>query len=177
MNFLTAIFTSALVFLMSSIVVMWSNLYFSLKFAHFGSNIVWFIIWILGGSCDGLLITLVAVIHGLLSVTGFLLFIVNKIMKKTSFTAKMWKAFACISLFLMIFCYILILFDLMGDALCEQEEFFKKNYQVFGLIEILSPILILIFLRVEDGDPRQQLIKNHEEVFQKLHQNENIDLN
>lgn len=93
---------------------MWNNLYFSLKYAHFGSNLVWFLIWILGKSCVSIPVTLVAVVHGLLSVTGFFLFVINKFMRKTSFSAKMWKAFTCLSLFMMIFCYVVILFGLLG---------------------------------------------------------------
>jgi hypothetical protein len=37
--------------------MMWSNLYFSLKFGHFGSNMVWFTMWFLvGGGCSSMLV-------------------------------------------------------------------------------------------------------------------------
>lgn len=49
--FLTAVLSSALIFFVSSIIIMVTTLYFSLKYAHFGSNLVWFLMWIYGGTC------------------------------------------------------------------------------------------------------------------------------
>jgi hypothetical protein len=37
----------------------------------------------------------------------------------------------------------------------------------YGLFEIISPILVMIFLRNESGDPRESKIKQHNEVFGK----------
>ena len=48
-EFLTSVLAGALIFFVSSLIIMASTLYFSLKYAHFGSNLVWFIIWIFGG--------------------------------------------------------------------------------------------------------------------------------
>ena len=97
---------------------MWSNLYFSLKYAHFGSNIVWFCMWFTAGTCDSALVTLVALIHGILSVSGLLLFLINRFLKKTLFTAKVWRAFTFISLVAMVFCYAIILLGLMAGQSC-----------------------------------------------------------
>lgn len=148
-QFIVAIFASAFILLLSSVIIMASTLYFSLKYAHFGSNIVWFLMWLFGETCVSIPVTLVAVIHGLLSFTGFLLFIINKFQRKTSFSAKLWKVFTCVSVTLMIVCYLIILFGLIGGPSCQSAEFFKKNYEIYGLLEIVSPILILIFLKGE----------------------------
>ena len=50
-EFLAAVLSGALIFFVSSLIIMVTTLYFSLKYAHFGSNLVWFIIWIVGGQC------------------------------------------------------------------------------------------------------------------------------
>jgi hypothetical protein len=56
-TFLIAIFVNSFQFVVLSIVMMWSNLYFSLKFGHFGSNLVWFSMWFFaGGGCSSMLI-------------------------------------------------------------------------------------------------------------------------
>lgn len=49
--FLAAVLSSAVVFFASSMIIMITTLYFSLKYAHFGSNLVWFLMWLFGGSC------------------------------------------------------------------------------------------------------------------------------
>jgi hypothetical protein len=95
-----------------------TTLYFSLKYAHFGSNLVWFLIWVVGGSCESPLVMLVALIHGMLSLTGMILFGINKILKKTSLTAKIWRAFTFVSLIAMVFCYVVVLFGLLAGKSC-----------------------------------------------------------
>lgn len=62
---------------------------------------------------------LVALIHGMLSLAGMALFLINKFMKKTSFTAKVWRAFTFVSLIAMVFCYIIVLFGLLAGKSCE----------------------------------------------------------
>jgi hypothetical protein len=62
---------------------------------------------------------LVALIHGLLSLTGVSLFLINKFLKKTSLTAKVWRAFTFVSLISMIFCYVIVLFGLLAGKSCE----------------------------------------------------------
>ncbi len=98
---------------------MWSNLYFSLKYAHFGSNLTWFLIWVFGGSCESSLVMLIALIHGILSIAGLFLFLFNRFMKKTAFTAQVWKAFTFISLVAMIFCYVIVLLGLLAGKSCQ----------------------------------------------------------
>jgi hypothetical protein len=62
---------------------------------------------------------LVALIHGMLSLTGLSLLLLNKFLKKTALTAKIWKAFTFVSLIAMIFCYILVLFGLLAGKSCQ----------------------------------------------------------
>ena len=40
-------------------------------------------------------------------------------------------------------------------------------YQKFGLIEIISPILLLMFLNTEMGDPRDRMLKEEIKNFGK----------
>jgi hypothetical protein len=62
---------------------------------------------------------LVALIHGMLSLTGMALFLLNKVLKKTSLTAKIWRAFTFVSLIAMLFCYVVVLFGLLAGKSCE----------------------------------------------------------
>jgi len=64
------------------------------------------------------LVMLIALIHGMLSIAGMALFLVNKFLKKTSFTAKIWKAFTFVSLIAMVFCYVVVLFGLLAGKSC-----------------------------------------------------------
>jgi hypothetical protein len=98
---------------------MWSNLYFSLKYAHFGSNLVWFLMWIFGGNCESVLVMLVALIHGILSFFGIIIFLFNRFMKKTVLTAKIWRAFTFVSLIAMVFCYLMVLLGLLAGKSCQ----------------------------------------------------------
>lgn len=71
---------------------------------------------------------LIALIHGMLSLTGMVLFLTNKFLKKTSFTAKVWRAFTFVSLIAMVFSYVIVLFGLLAGRSCPSAEFFKKSY-------------------------------------------------
>lgn len=62
---------------------------------------------------------LIALIHGMLSITGLILFLLNRLLKKTAFTAKVWKAFTFVSLIAMIFCYVVVIFGLLAGKSCE----------------------------------------------------------
>jgi len=126
--------SGAVISFVSTLIVMITTLYFSLKYAHFGSNLVWFIIWIVGGLCESPLVMLVALIHGMLSFTGIILFVINKFLKKTSLTAKIWRAFTFVSLIAMVFCYVIVLFGLLAGKSCESAEFFKKSYELYGIL-------------------------------------------
>jgi hypothetical protein len=50
-EFLASVLSAALIFFVSALIIMSTTLYFSLKYAHFGSNLVWFLMWVFGGAC------------------------------------------------------------------------------------------------------------------------------
>ena len=162
----------SLVFLVSSVIVMWANIYFGLKYAHLGSNIVWTFMWFTAkSSCGQVIISIIASIHGILSITGLVSFIVMNMLKKTTCTAKGWKYLMIASIAAMLICYLLCILEFLVPKSCTDALFFTLSYKYFGLFELISPILCLVFLRLEMGDPRDLILKKKEELFTKWREN------
>lgn len=114
--------------------VMMFNLYFVLKYAHFGCNIVWAFLWAAGiNECQHFGVSLVGFLHGFLSVMGLVSFLVMNLMKKTSVTSKGWKQFYVISIIIMVFSYLLILLSSLSDISCPSTNLFVKSYRIFGI--------------------------------------------
>jgi uncharacterized membrane protein YbhN (UPF0104 family) len=61
----------------------------------------------------------VALIHGILSFSGIIIFLFNRFMKKTALTAKIWRAFTFVSLIAMVFCYLMVLLGLLAGKSCQ----------------------------------------------------------
>jgi hypothetical protein len=153
-SFLGTCFALTVVFAISAIIVMYFNLYFSLKFANLGCNIVWTAFWIQSSYCGSIFIAAIGFIHGVLSALGLLSFIVMSVLRKSTTTAKFWKQIYVVSIALMVFCFVIALIATSSSRSCGSEEMFVLTYQKFGAIEIVSPVLLLIFLHTEMGDPR-----------------------
>jgi hypothetical protein len=147
---------------------MWSNLYFGLKFAHFAGQILWTFMWLQTRNCNNVILATIGIIHGFLSIIGFVVFLIINILKKNSTTAKCWRQLYIISIALMIICYILSFVVEPSLGSCANGLLFVKTYQKFGLIELISPILLLVFLNTEMGDPRDTILK---EGIKKVHGN------
>ena len=165
--FLGASLAINVIFITSAFFVMWANLYLGLKFAHFGSNIIWTFMWLEATHCHHFVIGFVGFTHGFFSLIGIVSFLIMNFMGKTQLTSKYWKYLYAISLFAMILCYLLVLIALPSSHTCSQTNLFAKTYQVFGLIEMVSPILLLIFLNTEFGDPRENIMKKEVKIFDR----------
>ena len=149
--------------LASTVIIMWANLYFALKYAHLGSNVVWTFMWMIGGNfCAHGLIAMIACIHGILSISGLVIFIGLKFFRKTSFTEKVWKYLMILSIGAMLFCFLMCIFELLIPEKCQNVSHFRQSYKIFGLIEVLSPVLLIIFLKTDVGDPRELILKKKE---------------
>lgn len=131
-SFLGTVIAITLVFISSAFFVMWCNLYFALKFAHLGCNIVWAVFWIQCSFCNHIILFLIGIIHLLLSITGIISFIIMNFMKKTSRTAKLWKQLYVISILLMIVCYATSFVGEPTSKDCLPAHLFFLTYQKFG---------------------------------------------
>ena len=123
-----------LVFICSAFLIMMFNLYFVLKFAHFGSNIVWTFMWAQASNCHHFLVTLVGVVHGLLSVLALISFLVMNLMGKTTLTSKCWKQFYGISIAMMIVCYLVVILAIPSSHSCSNTAMFVGTYKFYGMI-------------------------------------------
>jgi hypothetical protein len=96
-----------IVFIASSFFVMYSNLYFALKFINMGSNILWTAFWMQSSFCNNIFMTTIGFIHGLLSAVGLVGFVIMNLLRKSTVTAKSWKQIYIVSIVLMFFCYVI----------------------------------------------------------------------
>lgn len=118
---------------------MWSNLYFSLKFLNLGCNIIWSFMWFIENSESNAIPSLIAVVHGLISILNFCSLNAMNFMRKNETTAYCWRYIYIFSILMMAICYILI-FVVNIDSI------FVETYKKLGWMELISPILLLGFL-------------------------------
>ena len=133
-QFLGTSLAISIVFIVSAFFVMWINLYFGLKFAHLGCNIIWTFLWIQCSYCGYIIIAVIGIIHGVLSITGLISFVITNFMRKTSTTAKCWKAIYVISVVFMIFCYVASFIGGPMSKDCSPAYLFFLTYQKYGAI-------------------------------------------
>jgi uncharacterized membrane protein YkvI len=87
------------------------------------------------------------------------------VLRKNANTAKFWKQIYAFSIALMLFCFIVSLIATSSGKSCGTADMFILTYQKFGAIEIISPVLLLIFLNTEMGDPREIIVKSEANIF------------
>jgi hypothetical protein len=138
---------SGLLFQVNCFVCMYANLLFALKFINFGSNIAWTFMWILNWNCDSKMVGLIGFIHGMLSLMNLFLLLGTKIVGKNSCSAKLWRTFTFVSIVILLICYLLTLLNFFSIGGCLKSNYIILIYQRYGLIELICPILLLIFLR------------------------------
>lgn len=105
--YLGTLLALSVVFVAAALVVMWANLYFGLKFMNFGCNLVWTFLWIQGAYCANFLVAMIGIIHGILSLTGLVIFLLLSLLRKNTKTAKCYHYLYLCSLICLLFCYIL----------------------------------------------------------------------
>lgn len=118
-SFSAAIISSAAILQISILIAMISNLFIVLKYLHFGSNIMWLVVWLTTLECLRIDVTLIAFIHALLSLGNAIALFLYRWVGKTQFIVKLWKTLCIGSLFLMIFCYLIVLLGLSSSSSCQ----------------------------------------------------------
>lgn len=118
-SFSTAIIVSAAILQISILVTMVSNLFIVLKFLHFGSNLLWLAVWASTLECLRIDITIIALIHTLLSLGNAITLSLYRWFGKTQNIVKFWNTLCIGSLFLMIFCYLVVLLGLSSSSDCQ----------------------------------------------------------
>lgn len=87
------------------------EIYFVMKFLHFGSNLIWTILsyTIIVNSYSHLEVTLVGLFHAVLSLSNFMFLIGVKVMARGLGHMKTWRVMALISVLTMMLCYMMVL--------------------------------------------------------------------
>lgn len=129
----SSVAVSAIILQINVLVTMISNLFIVLKYLHFGSNLVWLFIWIDSIECLRIELAMIAVIHTLLSMINVISLFVYKWFGKISSIVRCWKTSCAISLFMMLFCYLLILVGTISEQNCNSSLFFATLYVRYGL--------------------------------------------
>ena len=133
-----------------------------IKCLNSGGSLFWAAFWLLnrdvGIRCvQGVDVNdIISLIHLLFFVISTFTFFYGKYCNKTYASAKCWRWIVFISWLAMIACYVSVI---IGEALASSPEcvlgnYFLQLYKYYGWIEIILPILLLMFVRVEKGDPR-----------------------
>ena len=108
---------------------------------------MWFFLWTATLECMRIDIDLIAIIHAVLAVINVCTLFIYKMVGKSAGIVRFWKSMCIVSIFMMVFCYLIVLIGLTAKSKCQESILFDKTYMIYGPFELLSPILIMIFLR------------------------------
>jgi len=125
---MVSLVASSILFQINALIAMNGHLFFILKYLHFGSNLVWTIIWLTAINCQSIIIALIALIHGIFSVINMGGLIAIKCMGKTSGVVKFWKLLTLISIFMMVLCLAFVIFGMIEESSCSDIAFFEMTY-------------------------------------------------
>jgi|JI6StandDraft_1071083.scaffolds.fasta_scaffold01604_13 hypothetical protein len=103
--------------------------------------------------------SLIAWSHLAILIIGYFIFTVLKLTVKSTFTAKIWRSIMLASVILMIMCFAVAWLErfydpsnLAVEGPCTYQRFFLRVYQRHGWVEFIAPILLMTFMRLENGD-------------------------
>jgi hypothetical protein len=131
----------------------------AMKGANLGACIVFMYERLLGVPChETSFANIIAWVHLILLVVGYFTFTLLKLTYKTTFVAKVWRTIMLLSVLLMAGCFAMSWLarlyspNLPIEHFCTFERFFLRTYQRHGWVEMLAPILLMTFVRFENGD-------------------------
>ena len=117
--FYLAIAANAIIFQVNAAIAMTGNLFIVLKLLHFGSNLIWTLLWSRTLYCFRVDIALVGLSHGLLSLLNAAALLFYRWQGKTAVAVKWWQSLCIVSAFVMAFCYMIVLLGLSSRPGCE----------------------------------------------------------
>lgn len=157
-----AVVGSNIILLVNTAIVMWGPLYLMLKYLHFGSNLTWVFIWFEGVQCLRSYEVFIVLVHVAMSVANGVTLLAYRFYGRETGIVRCWRALNIICTILMLLCWLCALVSGFAYEDCPEARYMQRAYQRYGVFEIFPPLLILIFLRNENGDPRAIWIKGHE---------------
>lgn len=152
---------AAVIMNIGAVFVLVMPLELGIKCLNSGGSLFWAAFWLLnrdgavsGG--EGVDVNdIISLVHLLFFVISTLTFLYVKYCWKTYASAKCWRWVVFISWLAMIGCYVsAMITELVTSSESVIGSYFLRLYRYYGWIEIVLPILLLAFVRVEKGDPR-----------------------
>lgn len=120
-------------------------------------------------------VTFVAFIHTLLSISNILFLAIVQTMGAGLASTNNWRIMVVSSIFLMILCYLVVLLGLQSHHGNGSIKFFLEAYKNCGLMELISPVLILVSMRGETKDPWALRLRQPQLLSSRLLKGEIID--
>ena len=145
---LVTIMTLNCCFQMNAIIIMSGDFYRTIKYTYFGSNIVWTAIWysLMVGSCSQIWDGSIGFIQAILSLANFMVLLSGICLGNTCFLARQWRWLTLSSFIGQIMCYLIALLGKQQVIKCPSLVYFMNMYTIYGLVELILPLLLLIFL-------------------------------
>jgi hypothetical protein len=76
------------------------------------------------------------------------------VLGSSRFLAGKWRGLTLASIVVLVVCYLLVLLGQQQVVKCPSLNYFFHIYTKVGLLELVPPILLLIFVREGHPDPR-----------------------
>lgn len=153
---------AALIMNIGGVFVLVMPLELGIKCLNSGGSLFWAAFWLLnrdqGVRCtEGVDINdIISLVHLLFFTISICTFLYVKFCSKTYASAKCWRWIVFISWLAMIGCYVSAVITglLTSNVECMLGNYFLQLYRYYGWIELVLPLLLLMFVRLEKGDPR-----------------------
>lgn len=129
------------------------NLFPALRLAHCGANLSWTLLWLIADAETKENTRILGLSHGIMSLAGVAVLGLVEALGKIKLSVMIWRYSIKLNI---IGLFLVWIYSLTAPADQEAKGLYLYNnaYAKLGLGEILSPLLYLVFMNVEQGDPR-----------------------
>lgn len=144
---------SRLTFFAVSLTLMQANLYLGLRWTHCGANLIWVALWFLQPVPRPSNTMAIGLVHAVIAGASALALLAMEAAGRGKTFIDIWQTLVKIS---MVGLAISWAYSALQYWKIEgQGHLFVSVYFKYGLVELVSPLLYLIFVNVEQGDPRE----------------------
>lgn len=133
---------------------MWMNLFPALRLAHCGANLSWSLLWLIADADTKENTRILGLSHGIMSLAGVAILGLVEALGKIKLSVMIWRYSIKLNIVGLFLVWIYSLTAPADDQEAKGVYLYNNAYAKLGLGEILSPLLYLVFMNIEQGDPR-----------------------
>ena len=130
------------------------NLFPALRLAHCGANLSWSLLWLIADAETKENTRILGLSHGIMSLAGVAILGLVEALGKIKLSVMIWRYSIKLNIIGLFLAWIYSLTAPADDQEAKGVYLYNNAYAKLGLGEILSPLLYLVFMNVEQGDPR-----------------------